>query len=222
MKFNRASLFTFLNVHYLLVAILAIANLVLLTRLVLAWNTLHADRPEQIAEYQANLKVLELQMQPLRGLPAKVQQSNEQATSFYGHRIPSSYSSISSELDALATKVGVRKTRTQYTQLSAIDNLAEVRMDLSISGEYAPIMRYINGLERDRMFFIITGITLTGQQGGTVNLRLRLTTYIHAADVDRLAPPPNEGPANPDSETSPTTSLSFPAATTQSSPAGGQ
>ena len=207
MKFNRASLVTFLNLHYLFVAILALANLVMLTRLVLAWNTLRTDRPEQIAEYQANLKVMDLQMQPLRGLPAKVQQSSGQAAAFYGHRMPGNYSSISSELDSLATKVGVRKTRTQYTQLSAIDNLAEVRMDLSISGEYAPIMRYINGLERDPMFFIITGITLTGQQGGTVNLRLRLTTYIHAADVDRMAPPPNEGPANPETGTSPTATV---------------
>ncbi len=222
MKFNRVSLFTFLNLHYLLVAIFSVTNLVLLTRLVLAWNTLRTDRPEQIAEYQANLKVMDLQMQPLRGLPTKVKASSEQASAFYEHRMPSNYSSISAELDALATKVGVRKTRTQYTQLSAIENLAEVRMDLSISGEYAPTMRYINSLERDRMFFTITGITLTGQQEGTVNLRLRLTTYIHAADVDRMAPPPNEGPANPDSGTAPSAHLAVEPPGPQALAAGGQ
>ncbi len=195
MRWTRASLFTFLNVHFLLAGILALTNLVLLTRLLLAWNTLRTDRPETISEYQANLKVVELQTLPLRGLPAKVQASSNQAARFYDQRMPTNYSSIAAELDSLALKTNVRKTRVQYTQVPAVENLAEVRMDVSMSGEYAPMMRFINGLERDRMFFIINGLTLTGQQGGTVGVRLRLTTYIHATDVDHLAPPPVEGDA---------------------------
>jgi type IV pilus assembly protein PilO len=55
-------------------------------------------------------------------------------------------------------------------------------MDASLSGEYAPLMHFINGLERSKTFFLINGLTLTGQQGGLVNLRLRLNTYLHAAD----------------------------------------
>ena len=47
-------------------------------------------------------------------------------------------------------------------------------MDASLSGEYAPLMHFINGLERSKTFFLINGLTLTGQQGGLVNLRLRL------------------------------------------------
>ena len=30
------------------------------------------------------------------------------------------------------------------------------------------------------MFFLISGVTLTGQQSGTVGLRLELTTYLRA------------------------------------------
>ena len=62
-------------------------------------------------------------------------------------------------------------------------------MDASLSGEYAPIMHFINGLERSKTFFLINGLTLTGQQGGLVNLRLRLNTYLHAADLNGLPPP---------------------------------
>ena len=50
-------------------------------------------------------------------------------------------------------------------------------------------MHCINGLERSKTFFIINGLTLTGQQGGLVNLRLKLTTYLHAANLDHIAPP---------------------------------
>ena len=46
-------------------------------------------------------------------------------------------------------------------------------MDASLSGEYAPLMHFINGLERSKTFFLINGLTLTGQQGGLVNLRLQ-------------------------------------------------
>ena len=61
-------------------------------------------------------------------------------------------------------------------------------MDASLSGEYAPMMHFINGLERSKTFFLINGLTLTGQQGGLVNLRLRLNTYLHAADLNQLPP----------------------------------
>ena len=53
-------------------------------------------------------------------------------------------------------------------------------MDASLSGDYRPLVLFINGLERDKMFFLIDGVTLTGQQSGTVGLRLRLTTYLRA------------------------------------------
>jgi type IV pilus assembly protein PilO len=49
-------------------------------------------------------------------------------------------------------------------------------------------MHFINGLERSKTFFLINGLTLTGSQGGTVNLRLRLRTYLHASDLSQLAP----------------------------------
>ena len=56
-------------------------------------------------------------------------------------------------------------------------------MDASLSGEYPGLMRFINGLERDKNFFLISGLTLTGQQGGVVNLRMRVITYLRAADA---------------------------------------
>ena len=72
--------------------------------------------------------------------------------------------------------------------MPAIAGLAEVRMDASLSGEYAPLMHFINGLERSKTFFLIKGLTLTGQQGGLVNLRLKLDTYLHANDLNQLVP----------------------------------
>jgi len=56
--------------------------------------------------------------------------------------------------------------------------LTEFRVDAGLSGDYRPLVQFINSLERDKMFFLIDSVTLTGQQSGTVNLRLRLKTYL--------------------------------------------
>jgi hypothetical protein len=189
MKVVRGRLVTQLNLYIVAVAVLVIVNLVLLTQLLLAWHTLRADRPEEIQQQQALLRTTELQTLPLRELPAKVQTSAKDADQFYAARVPGNYSSISAELGSLAQKYSVRLARVQYVQAPAIHDLAEVRMDAGLSGDYTPMMRFINSLERDKMFFVIRGLTLTGQQGGIVNLRLQLATYLHGANLDRLAPP---------------------------------
>ena len=74
--------------------------------------------------------------------------------------------------------------RVQYAYAPVLagtaGELTEARMDASLSGDYRPLVLFINALERDKMFFLINGVTLTGQQSGTVGLRLRLTTYLRS------------------------------------------
>ncbi len=189
MKPLRGKLVTVLNLHFAVVALLLILNLVLGVRLFLAWNTLRSAAPDQLQQRQAAYRALQLEMSPLHGLPQKVSLSRTQADEFYNARFPSTYSTISSTINDLAIKNSVRLTNLAYTPTPAIAGLAAVRMDASLSGEYAPLMHFINGLERSKTFFFINGLTLTGQQGGLVNLRLRLITYLHGAGLNQPAPP---------------------------------
>ena len=126
--------------------------------------------------------------EPLRGVDAKVALSTTQADRFYRERLPLVQSEVVAELGDLAKRNNVRMTRATYTSavvLAGTENeLTEEKIDASLSGDYRPLIEYINALERDRTFFIINGVTLTGQQTGLVNLRLRLTTYLRsAADI---------------------------------------
>jgi type IV pilus assembly protein PilO len=189
MKPVREKLVSALNLHLLGLGLLLILNLFLGIRLLIAWNTLRDSGPEQLAQQQSAYRTLDLEMRPLRGLPEKVDLSHKQADQFFGTRFPSGYSTISSAVDDLAAKNNVHLTRVSYVQKPAIPGLAEVQLDANLSGEYAPLMHFINGLERSKTFFLINGLTFTGQQGGLVNLRLRLITYLHGEDLDRLAPP---------------------------------
>jgi type IV pilus assembly protein PilO len=188
MKPVRSKLISLLNLHFAGVAVLLILNLVLAVRLFLAWSTLRTASADQLQQQQTAYRALQLEMTPLRGLPQKVALSRTQADEFYSARFPGAYSTISSTINDLATKNNVRLTNLAYTPAPAIVGLAEVRMDASLSGEYAPLMHFINGLERSKTFFLINGITLTGQQVGLVNLRLKLNTYLHANDLNQLVP----------------------------------
>jgi hypothetical protein len=188
MKPALGKIFSLLNLHLLVLVLLAALNLFFCVRLIGAWHTLHAAAPEQVQQAQTSYRVLNLQMRPLRDLPKKVDEARAQAGEFYDQRFPSEYSTISAAFYDLAGKNNIRVSHLSYVPEPAIPGLAQIRMDASMSGQYAPLMHFINGLERSRTFFLINDLTLTGQQGGLVNLRLRLTTYMRASDFERTAP----------------------------------
>jgi Tfp pilus assembly protein PilO len=136
----------------------------------------------------------------LRGLDKHIEDSRAQMRTFYSKRIPPNYSSIASRIGELSLKGPVRLTRVQYTQGAASSDLTEIVMDAGITGEYPQIMRFVNSVERNQTFFVIRGLSLTGQQGGLVNLRLRVSTWLRPADVPSgLAPTPpaSEAAATP-------------------------
>jgi len=183
---------------FVLLLVLAVA---LAIRLGLDWAVMDSHSTEILASKQIQLKALEIQTAPLRGLDQRVEKTREQLEDFYQKRIPPNYSSIDARIVELYVASGVRLTRVQYTQGAPGPGLTEISMDASISGNYPAIMRFINGLERDPMFFIIRAMALTGQQGGLVNLRLRVSTWLRPADVPSDLPttPVDNAPQAPTS-----------------------
>jgi len=165
------------------VAVLLALAIGLSVRLVLDWSFTRGRFVSTLSSKQTELKALQLETTPLRGLDKQVDNARAQMRDFYKNRIPSSYSSISTRIGALQVASGVRLSRVQYTQGSPVSDLTEITMDAGISGEYPAIMRFINSLERDQTFFVIRAMSLTGQQGGQVSLRLRVSTWLRAADA---------------------------------------
>jgi len=188
MKLTRSGTLNLLNLHIAAVAVLAIVNLVLVIQLVLAWNTLRKDGPEQLELMRTELRTAQLQAKPLKNLPRRVADSTKGAEHFYDGRVPGADSAILAELGTLKQKSNVQLGRVQTSFAPALRDVTEVRMDASVSGDYTSVMKFINTVERDKMFFVINGLTLSGQQGGLVNLRLKVTTYMRGGDVEHLQP----------------------------------
>jgi type IV pilus assembly protein PilO len=177
-------LVTALNLHYAGVGLLVLVNLYLLIHMGFAWQTASSQDATAVASQTATMHAAEQATQPLRGLDGKLTEATSSADRFYDKRLPFADSQVVAELGALVKKQGVKLSRGQYAYSPVMEGSAgavtEFRMDVSLSGDYRPLMVVINQLERDRMFFLITGVTLSGQQSGTVNLRLKLNTYLRA------------------------------------------
>jgi type IV pilus assembly protein PilO len=176
------SLVTRLNLYYTAVAALVLVNLYLLVQIGFTWRAATSQDETALAQQTVAMKTAEIAKKPLEGLDGKLTAATADSDKFYETRLPTAYSEVLTELGALTKKQGVKLTRVQYAESPQLQGsageLTEVRMDASLNGDYRPLVLFMNSLERDKMFFLISGVTLTGQQSGTVGLRLRLTTYL--------------------------------------------
>jgi Tfp pilus assembly protein PilO len=179
--------------HFAGFIVLLILAIGLAIRLGMDWAAMSRDSGDVLQGKQIQLKALELQTAPLRGLDKRVDKTRDEMQGFYKKRIPPDYSLISSRLGDLAVKSGVRLTRLQYTQGAPGSDLTEISMDAGISGEYPAIMHFVNSIERDQIFFIIRAMSFTSQQGGLVNLRIRVSTWLRPEDVPSGLPATQEG-----------------------------
>jgi hypothetical protein len=189
--------------HYAGFTVLLLLVIGLAVRFALDWAAISGRSNDAMAGKQFQLKALDLEAAPLRGLDKRVNETRDQIQAFYSKRIPPNYSAIGTRIGELQIKAGVRLTRVQYTQGLPGSDVTEISMDAGISGAYPQIMRFVNSLERDQTFFVVRAMSLTGQQGGLVNLRLRVSTWLRPSDVPSgLAPTPAPGENAPQSSSS--------------------
>jgi type IV pilus assembly protein PilO len=183
-----------LNLHFAGVGLLALVIVYLLVHMAFLWQSASSNNADAVTQQRIALKTAEIAAQPLRGLDAKLELATAEADRFYRQRLPQTDSEFAAELGALTKKQGVRYTRGAYLHKPMLEGtageLTQVQIDASLSGDYRPLVQFINSLERDKMFFVIDSIILSGQQSGAVNLRLRLRTYLRghvAADDTKSA-----------------------------------
>jgi type IV pilus assembly protein PilO len=134
---------------------------------------------------QRDLDALQLQLAakrqevlPTRGMDGKLKQASTDIAVFYQERFPTEYSSVSEELGKLAAQSGVQIAAVKYDDKDAsVEGLRKLDIELALSGSYLQEAKFINALERDKLFFVIDGVTL-GEQQGNVRLQLKVETYL--------------------------------------------
>ena len=132
--------------------------------------------------YKLHAQLVEKQQEvlPTRGMDHKLTQASDDITVFYAHRFPAEYSDVSEELGKVAADTNVHLSGIKYEEKpAAVEDVRKLYIEIALSGDYLQEVKFINGLERDKMFFLIDGIAL-GEQQGNVRLQLKLETYLRA------------------------------------------
>jgi type IV pilus assembly protein PilO len=140
------------------------------------------SRKTELDQLWKQLQVKTRQVEPLRGIDQKIVLAQQQIDDFYKNRLPSQDFAISEELGKLATDNGVRIGQVKYLpkDLQPV-GVRPVFVEADFTGDYVQLVRFINALERDKVFFIVDSVDLGGAQGGLVKLSLKLEAYLKAS-----------------------------------------
>jgi type IV pilus assembly protein PilO len=136
-------------------------------------------RQQELQQSWLQLKTRE--SAPWRGLDKKIPVAQKQIEDFYRDRFPSEDSAISADLGKLASENGVRLSAVKYEQKdSGLDGLERMEIDADVSGDYVQLVRFINALERNRLFFLVDDLELGNEQQGNVKLQIKAETYLRS------------------------------------------
>lgn len=159
-----------------LVAVDVVAIAMLLTPLA------GSEQSRQQEMNQLWLSLKKREAAPWRGLDKKIPQAQKQIAEFYSDRFPDTYSAISTSLDKIGSESGVRVSGAKFDQKDTeIEGLQRVEISSEVSGDYLQLVRFINGLERSKLFFTVDDLQLGNEQNGIVKLQIKLETYLRTA-----------------------------------------
>jgi len=140
-------------------------------------------RQRDYYELRAQLTAKRQEVLPTRGMDQKLQQASADVAEFYGNRFPAQYSAVAADLGKMANEAGVRFASLKYDEKDApVQGLRKLNIEIALSGSYLQEVKFINALERDKMFFLIDSVSF-GEQQGNVRLQLKVETYLRAGAV---------------------------------------
>jgi type IV pilus assembly protein PilO len=139
------------------------------------------SRRAELDQLWQDLQQKTRQVEPLRGMDKKVAIAGQQISDFYKDRLPSQDSAISDQLGKVAAENGVKIGSVRYKAEDPLDiGLRPVSIEADLSGDYLQLVRFLNALEREKIFFVVDSVTLGGEQNGPVKLGVKLETYLKA------------------------------------------
>lgn len=137
------------------------------------------SRRQLINQLTFELAVKTRGVEPLRGMDKKVDVAKQQIGQFYNARFATRDSDIADELGKLAQQNGVHILQARYKQEDPEPSgVVPVTIDGDFSGDYLSLVRFINALERSKLFYMVDSVGLVGETTGPVRLDVRLHSYL--------------------------------------------
>ena len=165
----------------IILGVLGVLDLLLLGYLLLPSSSFSALQ-ERDRNLEQQRDTLEKEVKPLRGMSEKLEKTRVDVKTFSQQKIPSSYSEISQQLDKIKQEDGVEITSVRYdpekTDKGGLPGIQRITIDTMVTGDYTKVAKFINTMEQDNFFFVITQVQLTGREAGLVSLQVKLETFL--------------------------------------------
>ena len=140
------------------------------------------SRRTQMRQLSAELQKKAHDVQPLIGMDKKIVVAKDQIGEFYKGRFAARDSELTTELGKLAAENGIRIQTAKYKEEEPeTSGIVPVEIAGSFSGDYLQLVRFINTLERSKMFFTVDSVELAGEGTGTVRLQIGLHSFLRGA-----------------------------------------
>jgi Tfp pilus assembly protein PilO len=137
------------------------------------------SRRTQLLQLRVDLQKKKREVEPLRGMDKKIVLAKGQISGFYKDRFAASDSDLVKELGKLATENGVRMQQAKYKEEDAESSgVVPIEVEGSFSGDYLQLVRFINTLERSKLFFTVDSVGLAGESAGPVKLEITMHSYL--------------------------------------------
>jgi hypothetical protein len=116
---------------------------------------------------------------PLRGMDQKLLLAKDQINGFYKDRFATRDSDLLKELQKLESENGVHIQQARYKEEDpASPGVIPFEIEGSFSGDYLQLVRFINTLERSKLFFDVDSVDLAGENAGSVRLQITMHSYL--------------------------------------------
>jgi type IV pilus assembly protein PilO len=158
---------------------LGVIDAAAITYLMLPGRIDTASQKQALSDAEQRTRALTREVTPLMGIDGKLKQADKEIAEFYKQRLASRYSEMIEEVGKIASNQRVAIGHVGYkTDPTDVPELDLVQVQANLRGPYTNLAKFVNALERDKMFFIIDDVTLTDSKSGEVRLNIKFETFL--------------------------------------------
>lgn len=136
---------------------------------------------EELSKLWSELQLKTRETMPLQGINGKVEQAKTEIKQFVDDRMPVQSANVPDELGRVAGENKVILASAKYkVEDTEIPGIRRIVIQANLNGPYEQEARFINAVERDKLFFIIDSISLGEEQSGGVLLQIQMEAYVRS------------------------------------------
>jgi hypothetical protein len=156
--------------------------------LVVRWRMAVTSSREQL---QHRVLLLKLETARLRAnldqaaqIRARMPQIGTDCDRFYDGQLlgmKNGYPTLIGDLGKIANDAGLHASGVRFSQKDvAAHGVTEIEAEAVIEGDYPGLVRFINGLEQSKNFYLLDSLSLASSAPGRIKLNVRLRTYFRS------------------------------------------